>query len=717
MADRYDPRLSVRPIGDRRLAQGSQQGQGDPLAELARIVSGRGNTAPALRTSTAPAPATEAAPLDDLEAELISNLQASFTTVNENPPAPRTADPQPKQPAPPAPPPGQAPRASEGIVRDRLTDALAALAPVIKFERPQEAQPASGSVTPFPGTAQSSGSAGGQPMMAPATVTRLREALNSLSAAPQPIPSAEGGFARVEERAALRPLSPAPLEPTSPPAVADRQPARMAVPERIEPNVPSGNGHAEVRGRPPHPRWEKPAEPRSRPGSRFAPPPVAAAQQGVEDDDELFPAPAFAEEEAVPVFAEDTEPSADELELQDELQGDRDYATYVRHRTRRRRLLTGAAAVVLLAGGGIAVAMLRGGPEAGLPPIITADSGPSKVTPVSPAPEADPSKLIYDRVGSADTAGTTLVKPPTQVASIPASPAPESNPIANVIESAGGGTLAGGALPDDLTNEPRRVRTVVVRPDGTIVSNESTPAETTATLAPVLAAPQAPLAPVAAPDPTPPVTVGQTPTSTAPPTPGVRQAVANPVIPAPAAPRPSSNETLNVAGAGAGNAPNGELVITPNGNLPAAGTPAPGTTTVAANTPRPVTPAAPATPRPASSPGAGPATTGSVASLPSGRASGPAGTAPAAGATLPGGTMVQVSSQRTEEGARATFKDLQAHYASILGTYPVDIQRADLGSRGVFYRARVGPFAAADARRLCDDLKAAGGDCILVSSN
>ena len=76
--------------------------------------------------------------------------------------------------------------------------------------------------------------------------------------------------------------------------------------------------------------------------------------------------------------------------------------------------------------------------------------------------------------------------------------------------------------------------------------------------------------------------------------------------------------------------------------------------------------------------------------------------------------MIQMSSQRTEEGARATFKDLQARYAKIIGGYDVSIQRADLGDKGVFYRARIGPFSAADAKRLCDDIKVSGGDCLLT---
>ena len=41
-------------------------------------------------------------------------------------------------------------------------------------------------------------------------------------------------------------------------------------------------------------------------------------------------------------------------------------------------------------------------------------------------------------------------------------------------------------------------------------------------------------------------------------------------------------------------------------------------------------------------------------------------------------------------------------------------RRADLGAKGVYYRALVGPFASAEqASSLCSSLKAAGGSCII----
>jgi hypothetical protein len=91
------------------------------------------------------------------------------------------------------------------------------------------------------------------------------------------------------------------------------------------------------------------------------------------------------------------------------------------------------------------------------------------------------------------------------------------------------------------------------------------------------------------------------------------------------------------------------------------------------------------------------------------------GTAPAAGpAPSGGGVLVQVSAQRSEDAATSAYRGLQQRFPNILGAFRPTIVRADLGDRGVFYRVRIGPFSGADATRLCEDLKAAGGDCILA---
>jgi hypothetical protein len=78
------------------------------------------------------------------------------------------------------------------------------------------------------------------------------------------------------------------------------------------------------------------------------------------------------------------------------------------------------------------------------------------------------------------------------------------------------------------------------------------------------------------------------------------------------------------------------------------------------------------------------------------------------------GAYVQVSSQRSEADARTSYRVLQSKYPGILGSRSPVIKRADLGSKGVFYRALVGPFAAADeATQFCVNLQSAGGKCIV----
>ncbi|MCO5129643.1 MAG: SPOR domain-containing protein [Xanthobacteraceae bacterium] len=83
-------------------------------------------------------------------------------------------------------------------------------------------------------------------------------------------------------------------------------------------------------------------------------------------------------------------------------------------------------------------------------------------------------------------------------------------------------------------------------------------------------------------------------------------------------------------------------------------------------------------------------------------------------AAATGGYVVQVSSQRSEADARASFKTLQHKFPSALGSHAPLIKRADLGSRGVYYRAMVGPFGTSEqATQFCGNLKSAGGQCVV----
>ncbi len=88
--------------------------------------------------------------------------------------------------------------------------------------------------------------------------------------------------------------------------------------------------------------------------------------------------------------------------------------------------------------------------------------------------------------------------------------------------------------------------------------------------------------------------------------------------------------------------------------------------------------------------------------------------APPAVAANAAGYIVQVSARRSKADAQASFRSLQSKFPRQLGGRTAIFQRADLGAKGIYYRAMVGPFASAGAAdQFCGSLKAAGGECII----
>ena len=76
--------------------------------------------------------------------------------------------------------------------------------------------------------------------------------------------------------------------------------------------------------------------------------------------------------------------------------------------------------------------------------------------------------------------------------------------------------------------------------------------------------------------------------------------------------------------------------------------------------------------------------------------------------------VVQVSAQKTEDEARASFQSLQQKYPGVLGGREATIRRADLGQNQTWYRVQVGAFANSEqATTFCNSLKEAGGQCIV----
>lgn len=287
------------------------------------------------------------------------------------------------------------------------------------------------------------------------------------------------------------------------------------------------------------------------------------------------------------------------------------------------------------------------------PPVIKADNTPSKVVPAN-AKDAQ-SKQITERLGdhSQNEKMVSREEKPVDVknfagmpnAGMPNNEQEQSAPLA---PANGSGIVSA---------EPKKIHTIVIRPDqvGMAPTGATAPAPTAALPTPA-ARPEPP--PAAKPAPMPPQRTANVPpvvaeASAAPsPAPEAKPAVARPVAPAP------THRT-----AAGGNAP---LSLSPG-----AAEPAPARSETASARPAPP-------------------------------------------ASANGGYAVQVSSQRSEAEAEAAFRNLQAKYPSQLGSRQPMIRRVDLGSKGIYFRAMIGPFANGnEATEVCSSLKSAGGQCIV----
>ena len=124
--------------------------------------------------------------------------------------------------------------------------------------------------------------------------------------------------------------------------------------------------------------------------------------------------------------------------------------------------------------------------------------------------------------------------------------------------------------------------------------------------------------------------------------------------------------------------------------------------------PKPAPQPAPAKPAPAQ-PAAAP--TGVATSAPRALTPAPAAAKPATA----GSYFLQIGAFKSQEDAQAAWKTFQARHATLISGHGLDVQRVDLGDKGIWYRARVGGFADRDvALAMCDRLKADGGNCFLA---
>lgn len=126
-----------------------------------------------------------------------------------------------------------------------------------------------------------------------------------------------------------------------------------------------------------------------------------------------------------------------------------------------------------------------------------------------------------------------------------------------------------------------------------------------------------------------------------------------------------------------------------------------GTTAPAASAPKPET-------APATSPTAASAAPTPAASTPKPTVS------YRSGGALVGTHLVQIGAFRSEAEADGQWTRLQGKLGTYLDGKSEDIERADLGDKGVYYRLLIGPFPSSDdAKTYCAGLKERGTDCLI----
>jgi cell division protein FtsN len=78
--------------------------------------------------------------------------------------------------------------------------------------------------------------------------------------------------------------------------------------------------------------------------------------------------------------------------------------------------------------------------------------------------------------------------------------------------------------------------------------------------------------------------------------------------------------------------------------------------------------------------------------------------------------VLQIGAYETQEIADGAWASFKARHAGVAGTLAEDVQKVDLGTKGIWYRLRMGPFADKPAAMAaCEKLKAEGATCFLAA--
>jgi SPOR domain len=81
-----------------------------------------------------------------------------------------------------------------------------------------------------------------------------------------------------------------------------------------------------------------------------------------------------------------------------------------------------------------------------------------------------------------------------------------------------------------------------------------------------------------------------------------------------------------------------------------------------------------------------------------------------------GGFVAQVAALQSEPAVATAWSRLASRAPALFAHAELDVERADLGTRGIYYRVRAGYFAdRANAGLFCDRIKQMGQDCMVVA--
>ncbi|AVA21397.1 MULTISPECIES: SPOR domain-containing protein [unclassified Rhizobium] len=377
-----------------------------------------------------------------------------------------------------------------------------------------------------------------------------------------------------------------------------------------------------------------------------------------------------------------------------------------------RGMATAAAVIAVLGLGayGIYGWVRHGSPIStfsGEPRVITADADPVKVAPENPGGTVVPNqdKAVYDRVAGDSTAApkqkelVSSNEQPVDVVQktlIPESVSPDDGSDDQVTPTPVGETEDPRLLPNQNGNNantaanddsqvpsvsPRKVRTMIVKPDGSLVAREEPAVDNTTTAASPASTPKTPAA-------KPPV--GNQ----------VASADLRPSTAETQASQPAADQADDGDSASAESTPIRVVKTTPVPTSRPAQQPAkaaPAVPAAATNNAAAAHPA-PAQPKPQQVASASPAA---------------AQAAPAASASASGAYGVQIASLPSEAEAQKSQANLKVKFASVIGGHPLEIRKADIAGKGTYYRVRVVAGSKDEAADICQRYRAAGGTCLI----